>query len=146
MKRLTMLVAVAAVAFGGSAFSQSQDGARSPNVTRGASSPRQASDAAKAEAPRGPVRRAADATRRAASRSADAVRRTGQAVERRLPPAPANQRPSAVAERGDPGTTTTTTTAASGAPGDRGDRSRQGRMDDAYTNWKQQQGSSTERR
>lgn len=85
------------------------------------------------------VQRAAKVTGNVTRNAAAKVRNTGEAIARRLPPAPAQRTvgddPSGRAAMGA-GPAVNTASA-----GDRGDNDRRQRMDDAYGNWQRQSGS-----
>jgi hypothetical protein len=152
--KLSPILIAAAVAFGGTAMAQSHDTHKRSDDR--AASARKAGEPGMAEktkegaarvgeATKRGAKRAAAATGSAAHRGADAMRSAGQAIERKLPPAPGQTRQ---AERGPSGET--------GTPGGRtamgagptnvagadmsGDQDRRARMDDAYENWRRTQG------
>lgn len=86
------------------------------------------------------VKRAAEVTGNAASTAASKVRSTGEALARRLPPAPA-QRASVGSGEAEGRTAMGAGPAVDTASADnRGDSSRRQRMDDAYGNWQRQGG------
>jgi hypothetical protein len=85
------------------------------------------------------VDRAAQATGNVARNAASTVRNTGEAIARKLPPAPAER------TAGEAGSGRTAMGAGRGSnsadQADRADSSRRQRMDDAYGNWQRQPGS-----
>jgi hypothetical protein len=158
--KLSPILIAAAVAFGGTAMAQSRDyDKRSSGNERSASASKadekpgvvdktkrgaqRAADATKSGA-----KKAATATGNVARKGADTVRNTGEAIARKLPPAPSQAQ--GQAPRGPSGETggtamgagpagsarsAGTTTASASDDGDRRQR-----MDDAYSNWRRQQG------
>lgn len=137
MKLAPLTIAAALVC--GSALAQAPDAAqRAENrakagevVDKGADATQRAGKATMRGA-----RKAADATGNVARKGAAKVRETGDAIARRLPPAP-EQRQLGEDRGGRSAMGAGSTTAAAD---DRGDDARQQRMDAAYDNWRRQQG------
>ncbi|TFZ07076.1 hypothetical protein EZ313_10800 [Ramlibacter henchirensis] len=157
--KLSPILIATAVAFGGTAMAQSRDYDKRSSGTERSASARQADekpgvvDKTKrgaqraAEATKSGAKKAATATGNVARKGADTVRNTGEAIARKLPPAPGSaqaQRPPGpdaggtmamgAGPAGSARSAGTTTASAS----DDGDRRQ--RMDDAYANWRRQQG------
>jgi hypothetical protein len=152
--KLSPILIAAAVAFGGTAMAQSRD--TNKRTDDRAASTRKADEPSVAEKTKQGAERVGEATKRGAKRAAaatgsaarkgaDRVRSAGQAIERKLPPAP-GQSSQAQAKRGssgEVGTPGATTTAMGSGPATAdmsGDPDRRARMDDAYANWRRTQG------
>ena len=138
--KLTPFLMAAALGVGGTVLAQGRDAPRAaderPEVRREAARPATAEREAGGgvvEGTKQGARRAADATRRLANRGAERLRETGQAIERRLPGT--HQEAARADDRAD----TRRAGAGPAAPADT-DGARRSRMDDAYANWKRQQG------
>jgi hypothetical protein len=135
-------IAIAAALVCGSAMAQAPDSAqRAENRAKAGNVADKTVDGAKraGQATKRGVARAGEAVGNVARSAAAKVRNTGEAISRKLPPAPG--------ERGMANDTSSRSamgasgTANSAAPDDRGDSGRRSRMDDAYANWQRQQGS-----
>lgn len=145
--KLSPVLIAATLAFGGTAMAQGQDTYKRADDAAGARQASQPTMTEKAkegaermgEATKRGAKRAAEATGNAAHRAADATRSTGQAIERKLPPAPGHAR-SDMGSSGETGTPGATTTAMGSNPEMSGDAARRQRMDDAYADWQRKQG------
>lgn len=162
--KLSPILIAAAVAFGGTAMAQSQSRdtnkraddrpASSRKADDRAAGTRKADDRSVAEKTREGAERVGEATKRGAKRAAtatgsvarkgaDRMRSAGQAIERRLPPGPGQTQQAQRGPSGETGTPGATTTAMGSGPATAdmsGDPDRRQRMDDAYANWRRQQG------
>lgn len=160
--KLSPILIAAAVAFGGTAMAQSRDTdkraddrpASSRKADDRAAGTRKADDRSVAEKTKQGAERVGEATKRGAKRAAEAtgsvarrgaerMRSAGQAIERRLPPAPGQTQQAQRGPSGEIGTPGATTTAMGSGPATAdvsGDPDRRQRMDDAYANWRRQQG------